>query len=126
MALSLATNVEPGRTCRCTYFSASSTTPGLGLPGWSFKHWQELVWSFGLWHYTVLKMHFEMDTDVSEEHAASNFILTWGWWKHIPLKQWYPPTRLHSVAPWDQNLNIQNCQKSVTCSYTHKCSSENL
>jgi hypothetical protein len=38
MALSFATNVEPGRTCRCTYFSASSTTPGLGLPGWSFKH----------------------------------------------------------------------------------------
>jgi hypothetical protein len=37
MALSFATNVEPGRTCRCTYFSASSTTPGLGLPGWSFK-----------------------------------------------------------------------------------------
>jgi hypothetical protein len=40
MALSFATNVEPGRTCRCTYFSASSTTPGLGLPGWSYKQFK--------------------------------------------------------------------------------------
>jgi hypothetical protein len=48
------------------------------------------LWSSGLWHRVILSM----DTNVSEEHAASIFRSEhWRWGQHDPLKCWHLPIR---------------------------------
>jgi hypothetical protein len=62
------------------------------------------LWSFG----NVIPCSF-----ISKKPSVSLILLPWKWRQHVPLKHWYPSTRLHGFTSHKTIINWPYCLKWV-------------